>query len=168
MKMSNSPKIVHSEELAWIEQSHGDRFRVQRKQLGTAAGNEKLGCSLYELLPGCRAWPYHYHYTNEEAIYILEGRGTLRVAGEEIAIASGDYVAFPAGDTSAHQLINTSDSPLRYLCFSTMIEPDITAYPDSNKIGIFAGSAPGGAKEKRSFNAYFPTDAHTNYWDGEE
>jgi hypothetical protein len=49
-----------------------------------------------------------------------------------------------------------------------MIEPDITAYPDSNKIGIFAGSAPGGAKEKRSFNAYFPTDANTNYWDGEE
>ena len=80
--MSNSPKIVHTEQLAWIEQSQGHRFRVKRKPLGAVAGNEKLGCSLYELPPGCRSWPYHYHYANEEAIYILGGKGTLRLAGE--------------------------------------------------------------------------------------
>lgn len=49
-----------------------------------------------------------------------------------------------------------------------MIEPDITGYPDSNKIGVFAGSAPGGAKETRRLNAYFPLDANTDYWDEEE
>lgn len=54
------------------------------------------------------------------------------------------------------------------LCFSTMIEPDITAYPDSSKIGVFAGAAPGGVKEKRTLNAYFPSDGETDYWDGEE
>jgi len=167
-KMSDTHKIIHVEQLPWIELSHGHRFRVQRKQLGAAAGNEKLGCSLYEVPPGCRSWPYHYHYANEEAIYVLEGRGTLRMAGEEIAIASGDYIAFPAGESSAHQMINTSEAPLRYLCFSTMIEPDITAYPDSNKIGVFAGAAPGGSKEQRTLNAYFPTDANTDYWQGEE
>ncbi len=65
-------------------------------------------------------------------------------------------------------MINTSDAPLRYLCFFTMIEPGITAYPDSNKIGVFAGAASSGAKEKRTLNAYYPTDAKTDYWDGEE
>lgn len=166
-KMSDSAKIVRVEQLAWIEQSHGRSFRVHRKQLGAAAGNEKLGCSLYEVPPGCRAFPYHYHYANEEAIYVLEGKGTLQLVGEEVEIASGDYIAFPSGESSAHQIVNTSNAPLRYLCFSTMIEPDITAYPDSNKIGVFAGAAPGGAKQQRTLNAYFPSEANTDYWTGE-
>jgi uncharacterized cupin superfamily protein len=33
--------------------------------------------------PGRRAWPYHYHLENEEAIYVLEGLGTLRIDEEE-------------------------------------------------------------------------------------
>ncbi len=166
--MYSYPKIVRVEQLQWTEQSHGTSFRVRRKQLGAAAKNEKLGCSLYEVPPGCRAFPFHYHYANEEAIYVLQGTGTLRLAGKEVAIAAGDYIAFPAGDISAHQMINTSDAPLRYLCFSTMIEPDITAYPDSNKIGVFTGSAPGGSKDQRTLNAFFRTDTETDYWDGEE
>jgi uncharacterized cupin superfamily protein len=65
-------------------------------------------------------------------------------------------------------MININDASLRYLCFSTMSEPDISAYPDSNKIGVFAGAASGGAKEKRTLNACFPNNAKTDYWDGEE
>jgi hypothetical protein len=86
--MSDSSNIVHVGQLAWVEQSHLPNYKVFRKPLGTAAGNHKLGCSLYEVPPGCKSWPYHYHYANEEAIYVLEGRGTLRLDGEEIAIAS--------------------------------------------------------------------------------
>ena len=29
-------------------------------------GAELIGCSLYEVPPGKRAWPYHYHDANEE------------------------------------------------------------------------------------------------------
>lgn len=57
-----------------------------RKQLGALAGSEKLGCSLYQLPPGCHSFPDHFHYANEEAIYVLEGQGRLRLAGEEIDI----------------------------------------------------------------------------------
>lgn len=163
--MSKS-RVVHTDQLEWAQQSHGD-FQVHRKPLGQLAGNQKLGCSLYEIPPSCRAWPYHYHYANEEAIYILEGSGTLRLAGEEVPISQGDYIAFPTGAEAAHQIINTSAAPLRYLCFSTMIEPDVTAYPDSGKIGVFAGAAPGGAKDQRTLGAFFPAEAEVNYWDGE-
>jgi mannose-6-phosphate isomerase-like protein (cupin superfamily) len=88
-----------------------------------------------------RAWPYHYHLANEEAIYVLEGSGTLRIGGEEIRVSQGDYVALPARAQAAHQIVNDSGAVLRYLCFSTMVEPDVMVYPDSGKVGIFAGCA---------------------------
>ncbi|MEB3830591.1 hypothetical protein [Phormidium sp. CCY1219] len=66
----------------------------------------------------------------------------------------------------AHQLINTGETMLGYLCFSTMLEPDVMEYPDSGKIGVFAGSAPGGAKETRTLSRFFPHDSQVNYWEG--
>ena len=114
----------------------------RRKQLGSSAGGEKLGCSLYEVPPGRRAWPYHYHLANEEAIYVLEGSGTLRIGREEIGVSKGDYVALPARAQAAHQLVNDSGVVLRCLCYSTMIEPDVMVYPDSGRWASLAGLRP--------------------------
>jgi hypothetical protein len=49
-----------------------------------------------------------------------------------------------------------------------MIEPDVMVYPDSNKVGISAGSAPGGPKEERTFSKFLRADAEVGYYDGEE
>jgi uncharacterized cupin superfamily protein len=165
---NRTPHVVREEELPWTEQSHGQSYGLRRKQLGAAAGNRKLGCSLYEIFPGRKSFPYHYHCANEEAIYVLEGSGTLRIGGKEITISKGDYIALLNRPEGAHQVINTSDQPLRYLCFSTMIEPDVIVYPDSNKVGILVGSAPGGPKEQRTLNMFLRTEAKVDYWDGEE
>lgn len=162
------PNVVNENELEWGEQSRSERFGHYRKALGSAARGEKLGCSLYEVPPGRRAWPYHYHLANEEAIYVLDGSGTLRIGREEVALSRGDYVALPVGEAGAHQIINTSGEPLRYLCLSTMVEPDVLIYPDSGKVGLFAGSAPGGPKEKRTLNKYLRADAEVDYFEGEE
>ena len=160
--------VVNENGLEWSEQSRGESFSHRRKALGAAAHGEKLGCSLYEVPPGRKAWPYHYHCANEEAIYVLEGSGTLRVGEREVAISQGDYVALPVGEAYAHQVSNTSGEPLRYLCLSTMTEPDILVYPDSGKVGLFAGSAPGGPKERRYLHTYLREDAEVGYFDGEE
>lgn len=165
--MRNHPNVINEKKLEWVEQSHGKKFSLRRKSLSAATEGKKLGCSLYEVPPEKRALPYHYHSANEEAICILEGKGTLRMDGEEIEISKGDYITFPAGSI-AHQIINSSDITLRYLCFSTMLEPDVIVYPDSNKIGIFVGSAPGGPKEKRTLHKYLRGDAEVDYWDAEE
>jgi uncharacterized cupin superfamily protein len=165
--MSGASNVVRVEDLAWDEQSYGDRFGHRRKQLGSAAGGERLGCSLYEIPPGRRAWPYHYHLANEEAIYVLEGSGTLRIDGERVEISRGDYVALPVGPAGAHQITNSSDAPLRYLCFSTMVEPDVLVYPDSNKVGLFAGAAPGGARDRRTLQKFLRADAEVGYYEGE-
>ena len=52
--MREHPNVVNEQDLEWGEQSHG-KFGYRRKQLGSAAGGEKLGCSLYEVPPGRRA-----------------------------------------------------------------------------------------------------------------
>jgi uncharacterized cupin superfamily protein len=166
--MVDRPSVVSDGDLEWDEQSHGEKFGYRRKQLGSAAGGQKLGCSLYEVPPGCRAWPYHYHLANEEAIYVLGGSGTLRIGGEEVLVSEGDYVALPARAEAAHQLVNSSEAVLRYLCFSTMIEPDVMVYPDSGKVGIFGGAAPGGPKEVRTFSKFLRGDAEVGYYVGEE
>ncbi len=166
--MADHPNVVGHRDVEWSERYHGESFGYRRKALGSAAGGEMLGCSLYEVPPGRRAWPYHYHLANEEAIYVLEGSGTLRIGADEIQVSEGDYVALPATAEGAHQLINTSEEVLRYLCFSTMVEPDVTVYPDSGKIGIFGGAAPGGPNEQRTFSKFLRGDAEVGYYDGEE
>jgi uncharacterized cupin superfamily protein len=162
------PHVVHAEDLAWTELSHGRRVALKRKQLGAAAHGRKLGCSLVELSPGRRSWPLHYHLGNEEAVYVLSGTGTLRLGTETVTVRAGDYVALPPGEACAHQLLNDGAEPLRYLCFSTMEAPDVLVYPDSRKVGVFAGAAPGGDKAARTLQAYLPLSAEVDYWEGEE
>jgi uncharacterized cupin superfamily protein len=171
---------VNEETLSWNETDHG-ATAFRRKQLGRAGGSERLGASLYELPPGKRSWPYHYHTGNEEALYVLSGEGTLRVGDEDDSsqypLRAGDYVALPAGPESAHRVSNADDTgdggtderePLRYLVFSTMNDPDITVYPDSGKLGLYAGAAPGGDSNERVVDGYYPRDADVEYWEGEE
>jgi hypothetical protein len=97
----------------------------------------------------------------------LEDRGRVRIGDSETSVRAGDYVALLAGPGSAHQTFNDSDAVLRYLCFSTMIEPDVNFYPESDKIGFFAGSAPGGDRTKRFLEGFVSTAACVDYWDGE-
>lgn len=154
---------VNESDLDWDEYDHGDAgFR--RKELGDAADSEELGCSLYELPAGKRSWPYHYHTANEEAIYVLAGEGLLRADDGEHDLTAGDFVTFHADESGGHQVVNDSDGTLRYLAVSTMNEPDVTVYPEMEKIGVYVGAPPGGRGE-RSLQGYYPIDADVEYWD---
>ncbi|WP_224333143.1 cupin domain-containing protein [Haloprofundus halobius] len=154
---------VNDADLDWSETDRDDTH-FRRKKLASAAGGERLGCSLYELPTGGNSWPYHYHTGNEEAIYVLSGRGTLRLGDDEHDLRSGDYVALPAGEAGGHRVGNDADEPLRYLVLSTMDDPDVSVYPDSGKIGIFAGSAPG-SDDPRLVEGYYRRDDTVSYWD---
>jgi len=166
--MDSRTAIVHQAEVEWMEFSHGERIGFRRKLLAQAAGAEKLGCSLFEVAPGKRAWPFHYHFANEEALYILEGSATLRLGREEHAVGAGDFVNFRASADFAHQLINTGAAPLRYLCFSTMIGPEVCGYPDSGKLGIIAGRAPGGSGRVSAMRKCFTEWSEVDYYEGED
>ncbi|MFD1571472.1 cupin domain-containing protein [Halorubrum laminariae] len=156
---------VNADELAWSEPDD-DAAGWRRKRLGAAAGGNALGCSLYELPPGERSWPYHYHTANEEALYVLAGEGRLRLDGESHPLRADDYVAFPADESGAHRVVNDGDATLRYLVVSTMREPDVTVYPDSGKFGVYVGSPPGGRAE-RTLDGYYRIGDDVDYWDCE-
>ena len=156
---------VNESELAWSTLD-GDDSGLRRKKLAAATDGEDLGCSLYELPAGDRSWPYHYHTANEEALYVLAGEGTLRLAGEEVPLEPGEYVALPADERGAHRVVNDGDAPLRYLVVSTMSEPDVTVYPDSGKVGVFVGAPPGGEGD-RPLHGYFRREDGVDYWEGE-
>ncbi|GAB7008938.1 cupin domain-containing protein [Halorubrum trueperi] len=162
---------VNETNVEWTVTEKGDA-RFRRKQLAEAAGGERIGCSLYELPPGAKSWPYHYHTANEEALYVCSGEALLRLGerggGDDSArIAAGDYVAFPADESGAHRVVNDGDEPVRYLVVSTMIEPDVTVYPDSGTFGVFVGSPPGG-REERSLSGYYDLNETVDYWAGDD
>ena len=92
---------------------------------------------------------------------MLEGRGTLRVAGEMLEIKAGDVAFLPAGPDYPHQIINTSDAPLKYLSISTKERPEIVEYPDSGKYLAMAGEGPAG------FGRMARLAEDLDYWEGE-
>jgi uncharacterized cupin superfamily protein len=158
--------VVHDADRNWKELDHGEtRFRRQHLAAGTDA--ERLGCSLYELPPGAKAWPFHYHTGNEEAFYVLAGEGQVRGPDDHHSVTAGDYVTCLAGEAGGHQFVNDGDQPLRYLSISTMREPDVSIYPDSEKFGVFAGAAPGSDGERHEVSGYYRLGDDVDYWDGE-
>jgi uncharacterized cupin superfamily protein len=128
---------------------------------GTAA--LKLGASIDILDPGKRGCPYHLHHAQEEMFIVLEGHGSMRVAGEMLAVKAGDVVFVPPGPEYPHQMINTSDAPLKYLSISTRDTPEVCEYPDSNKVLTIARQ-PGSESGLRRMNRL---DTDLDYWDGE-
>jgi uncharacterized cupin superfamily protein len=139
------PQVVNIEDVQPRTQEQG-AFGPLLRRLGNAAGGRALGCTYVELPPGKTSFPYHFHSAFEEALYVLEGRGTVRIGAERVALRAGDYVALPPGPTSAHALTNDGDGPLRYLALSSPASPatmDIVVYPDSKKISFAAGIEPG-------------------------
>lgn len=162
MSTRRHPNVVNLSEVEPVSIERGEH-RILRRRLGAAAGGEQLGASLCELPPGARSYPLHWHGANEEAIYVVSGRGTARIGTAEVAIGPGDYLAFPTGPTHAHQLVNDGAAPLVYLCVATEHRCEVVGYPDSNKLKAIAGEtweAPWVSHTTRP-------EAELDYWDGE-
>ena len=159
--MANKPPIVNFAEAKRQTFGHGEAFKATTARIGAELGAEQIGCTLVELEPGKRAWPYHLHYAEEEMFVIIEGQGTIRYDGEKYPVREGDVIFTPTGPGTAHQIINTSDAPLRYLALSPRSDAEIAVYPDSGKIGAY-----GRTDEVFAFLA--PMSAEVDYFDGED
>jgi uncharacterized cupin superfamily protein len=134
------------------------KFHVERGSLTERMGLTTLGINVTRVAPGKTAYPFHSHRCNDELFYILGGDGELRLGSERHAVKAGDVIGCPiGGPETAHQLINTGSEPLLYLSISSNLDPDICEYPDSKKIGVWAGE----------FMVLTRSDTPVDYWDGE-
>ena len=139
-----------------------DKFDVERAFLGDRLGLSKLGINVTQVAPGRTAYPFHSHRANDELFYILSGQGELRLGSARHGVKAGDIVGCPlGGPESAHQLINTGSEPLRYLSMSSNHGPEVCEYPDSDKIGVWAGEGEGALMHLTR------RGAKVDYWDGE-
>ncbi len=129
-------------------------------RLGTGTAAAKLGASIDVVPPGKRSCPYHFHHAQEEMFIVIDGSGTLRVAGEMLPLKAGDIAFIPAGPEYPHQIINTSDAPLTYLSISTREKPEVVEYPDSRKYLATAGT-------ENPFEAIQRAGQSVDYWDDE-
>jgi uncharacterized cupin superfamily protein len=134
--------VVNLDEAKGMENLTGTRFGFATKALSEPAGGRSIGGSWWEVPPGRSAFPYHFHCVNEEAMFVLEGEGALRIGPDTVPIRAGDWVSFPIGPETAHQVTNTGSTPLRFIGLSTKVNGDVVGYPDSKKIGV-RGVAPG-------------------------
>ena len=157
------PNVVHFSEVKPVEFTKGSRFAMTDRVLGRATGARGIGCSLYEVPPGKTAFPNHYHCANEESIYVLEGTGTLHIGADQVAVGPGDYATFPVGPAHTHQLLNTGEVPLRYLCFSTLIPTEVVGYPHSKKIGAMSFNSTG----EQMVRIVVRESSVVDYYDGE-
>jgi len=139
-----------------------ERFGGRFAPLGQVLGARKLGYNVTVLPPGKRGFPFHSHRANEEMFFILEGTGELRLGQEVHPVRPGDVIACPpGGPETAHQIVNTGTTELKYLAVSTQLHPDVCHYPDSGKFGVLDGFGPDG------FRFIGRPDSQLDYWDGE-
>ena len=114
-------------------------FRAGMLRPGPGFGAEVTGASLYELPPGEAICPYHYEYAEEEWLLVLSGTPSVRTPEGTEQLAPLDLVFFPRGPDGAHQVRNDSAETARVVMWSPIIVPAATAYPDSDKVGVWTG-----------------------------
>jgi uncharacterized cupin superfamily protein len=127
-------------------------FACRRARLGHQLATERVGLSLWDLPPGEAAYPYHFHLGEEEVLIVLEGTPHLRTPDSWSLLPEGEVVAFPIGERGAHQLQNRTGETVRFLAVSTHGMPEITVYPDEDKIG-FGERLPRGGGLRAFFRA---------------
>ncbi len=142
---------------------NGAGFSASVGRFTELLGMNTLGCSVIELAPGEKGWPFHLHYGEEELFVVLEGEGTMRFGDGEHGIVSGDVIFTPPGEGTAHQIINTSQAPLKYLALSTGGDPAFCYYPDSGKYAAYTRNPEG---DWKAFIAH--ESSAQDYYDGED
>ena len=145
------------DDVPWEDWSEGIRFGGRVRRIGAHGGGSRVGVLIEELSPGKQSVPLHWHTAEEEHVWFLEGRATLRLGDERYPVTAGDYVCFPAGRPLGHCIVNDSEAPCRYLVVGAREPGDVCLYPDSGKVQFRAG-------ERFVLSTAEPLD----YWHGEK
>ena len=152
-------KIFNLNSDEWDAARDRDGWRAKGTLVGQRVGGELIGATMSEVEPGDKLWPYHTHYLNEEWVIVLRGEPTLRTPEGEQVLKEGDVVCFARGKQGAHQISNRTDSPVRVLMLSSMIQGEIIEYLDTGKV-----LAKGVDDEDVMFARPGP---EVEYWEGE-
>ena len=102
-----------------------------KRPLGDLFGLSHFGVNLTVLEPGAQSALLHRHSKQDEFIYVMEGRPTLRTDEGEWSLEPGDCAGFPAGGV-AHHLINHTEEAVTYLEMGDRTAGDEGSYAEDD------------------------------------
>ncbi|HMQ93510.1 MAG TPA: cupin domain-containing protein [Amaricoccus sp.] len=111
-----------------------DLGEYSNANLGDAAGLTQFGAHLEILHPGGKTSMRHWHETEDEFVYVIEGSLTLVEDIGETPLAAGDAAAWAAGAENAHRLENRGTADATYLVVGTRRAQDRIHYPEHDLI----------------------------------
>ncbi len=102
----------------------------ERKRLGNVVGLDQFGVNLTRLKPGMASAQRHWHASEDEFVYVLEGEVVLCEDGCETVLKPGDAAGFKAGVANGHCLVNRTARDAVVLEIGTRAKADRVEYPD--------------------------------------
>jgi uncharacterized cupin superfamily protein len=166
--MTDAPKpVINLADVPLRDSGNGKEFQSKTGSFGRSIGSTGLGAMLHVVEPGQKAFPFHNHHGIHELFVILEGAGTYRYGEKRYEVKAGDVCAAPiGGPETAHQIINTGTTTLKYLGISAAVgESQVVEYPDSGKFAV--SSRYDWATGKGGIRHITRPGNSLDYWEGE-
>lgn len=102
------------------------------KTIGDMVGITGFGIHIMEVQPGRDSTEHHFHFNEDECIYILSGTGTAMIGDEVFEVGAGDFMGYRKGGL-AHSLKNTGTEVLRCLTVGNRHKTDVVEFPNKQK-----------------------------------
>ncbi len=114
------------------------RSEIHGFMLARRAGLKRTGANLLRIPPGKESFVHHVHHVDEEWMYVLSGRGELRIGDERFEVGPGDFAGFPPR-TLPHHLSNSGAEDLVYLCGGETVDWGVADFPELGKRLVHVG-----------------------------
>ncbi|MFZ5353125.1 MAG: cupin domain-containing protein [Bacillota bacterium] len=151
--------ITNMNEITPTHKCEHEPFEYYKHEVIKRSKENQCYVAIYEIPPQKSNYPYHYHLQNEEVFYIISGSGVLETPDGNKPISAGDIIYCPPNEKGAHRVINTSQTtPLVYLDFDTINNPDVVFYPKSDKVGLIV---------QCESSTFYKRDSNVDYYEGE-
>jgi uncharacterized cupin superfamily protein len=104
----------------------------EKRPLGEIFGLANFGVNLTRIRPSGVSALRHAHGTQDEFIYVIEGRPTLCTDEGETQLTPGMCAGFKAGSGNGHRLVNKTADDVVYLEVGDRSPGDSVTYPDED------------------------------------
>jgi uncharacterized cupin superfamily protein len=102
----------------------------EKQKVGDAVGLTHFGVNIARIKAGGASALRHWHTSEDEFIYVLEGELVLQEDDGEIVLKPGDAAGWPANGGIGHCMVNRTNKDALYLEVGTRSKDEHVHYPD--------------------------------------
>ena len=102
----------------------------EKRKIGDAVGLTQFGVNVAKIKPHSASALRHWHESEDEFIFVLEGELVLQENDGEIVLKPGDAAGWRANGGIGHCLVNRTGRDALYLEVGTRSKEERVHYPD--------------------------------------